>query len=915
MKKKLLKITAFVLLLFLGILVVAPFFLEAKIGDLIKTNVNNSIHGSLDFKEADLSLIRSFPNAELTLNHVILLSEKGIFKGDTLFKSKSISLKMGLMELFNGGGSTIGITNLTLDRAVLSLKTERNAETNFDIVKKEESHAPRQNTGGMTFSLETYELLDSEVNYQDYSSGLFFQLSELNHGGAGDLSLDKSELSTKSTALISFTASNVHYLNKTKLQLEAILGIDLKTNTYSILENTGYLNKLPLNFNGFVKNLDKGQQVSLKFSTPTSDFDNFLAIFPERYLQDIEEVKTTGKFSLKGEVDGIFDENHIPSFILQMSAKDASLHYPNLPNSISDINLKLEIKNQSGLTEETSIDLEKASFAIDQDRFELTANLTDLLGNTRVLGQLLCNVDLENISKAYPLPDGQDLKGILNANIAASFDMASLKKEEYENTALDGFIKVKDLKYKSTYFNKSLTVSKALMNLSSSKVSLNSMKGGLGNTDFTVDGTIYNFLGYMFNEEEVKGSFKLSSDTFDIGDFVTKSDAKAAEAKKKSAEPMTSLTEERIQVPAFLNCIVEAEANKLIYDNLILKNVSGKLKIADEKVELLDVQSNLYEGVVKLNGFANTKGDASVFSMKLHMKNLNLEDSFKKMEFFRVLAPMAKALEGKLNSEIEVSGALKEDFTPDLGTISGNMLSELYALKINPKDAKILNALNARLSFIEVEEFDLQTLKTVFSFENGRVTVKPFTLNYRDIGMTVEGSHTFDQKLNYKMQMEVPTKYLGREVNSLMSSIGDKELENFRLPVNATVGGTYKELQVDTDLSSSIKELSSRLVEVQKQKLIKKGSEKTGKLLADVLKDKNRGEDSLNSTESKTLELTDALEGVLSNSKKEKDSTSNIGKDDAQPGLSKKAKGLLGNILGAPKEKSNSSDTNKDSTN
>lgn len=915
MKKKLLKITAFVFLFFLGILLAAPFFLEAKIGDLIKTNVNNSIHGSLDFKEADLSLIRNFPNAELKLDHVILLSEKGIFKGDTLFKSNSISLKIGLMGLFNGGGSTIGITNLTLDRAVLSLKTDQNAETNFDIVKKEESNGTEGNTGGMTFSLETYELLDSEVNYQDYSSGLFFQLSELNHSGAGDLSLDKSELSTKSTALISFTSSNVRYLNKTKLQLEAILGIDLTTNTYSILENTGYLNKLPLNFNGFVQNLEKGQQVSLKFSTPTSDFDNFLAVLPERYLQDIEEVKTTGKFSLKGEVDGMLEEDHIPSFILQMSANDASLHYPNLPKSITDINLKLEIKNQSGLAEETIIDLEKASFAIDQDRFELTANLTDILGNTKVLGQLVCNLDLENISKAYPLLDSQDLKGILNANIAASFDMASIRKEEYENTVLDGFIKVKDLKYKATYFSKALTVSNALMNLSSSKVTLKNMNGGLGNTDFTVDGTINNFLGYMFNEEEVEGSFKLSSDTFDIGDFVTNSGAETAVVKKEPAEPRDSLTEERIQLPAFLDCIVEAEANKVIYDNLILKNVSGKLKIADEKVELLDVQSNLYEGVVELNGFANTKGDASVFSMKLNMKSLNLEDSFKEIEFFRVLAPMAKALEGKLNSEIEVSGALKDNFTPDLGTISGNMLSELYALKVNPKDAKILNALNARLKFFEVEEFDLQTLKTILSIENGRVTVQPFTLNYRDIGMTVEGSHTFDQKLNYKIQMEVPTKYLGREVNSLMNSIGDKELENFRLPVNASVSGTYKELQVDTDLSSSTKELSSRLVEVQKQKLIKQGSEKAGKLLADVLKDKNSEEDSLTSTESKTLELTDALEGVLSNAKKEKDSTSNNSKDDAQHSLSKKAKGLLGNILGAPKEKSNSSDTNNDSTN
>ena len=68
MKKKVVKIAAGIILLLVGILIAAPFLLEGKIGQIIKTKVNNSINGSFDFAEADLSLFRSFPNAELRDN-------------------------------------------------------------------------------------------------------------------------------------------------------------------------------------------------------------------------------------------------------------------------------------------------------------------------------------------------------------------------------------------------------------------------------------------------------------------------------------------------------------------------------------------------------------------------------------------------------------------------------------------------------------------------------------------------------------------------------------------------------------------------------------------------------------------------------------------------------------------------------
>ncbi|MGB5270517.1 MAG: hypothetical protein WBN52_08430, partial [Eudoraea sp.] len=82
MKNKILKITGLLLLLVLGVLIAVPFFLEAKIGDLIKNNVNKNINATLDFSEVNLSLLRSFPKAELRIQDLYLLT-KDPFEGDT----------------------------------------------------------------------------------------------------------------------------------------------------------------------------------------------------------------------------------------------------------------------------------------------------------------------------------------------------------------------------------------------------------------------------------------------------------------------------------------------------------------------------------------------------------------------------------------------------------------------------------------------------------------------------------------------------------------------------------------------------------------------------------------------------------------------------------------------------------------
>jgi hypothetical protein len=227
-------------------------------------------------------------------------------------------------------------------------------------------------------------------------------------------------------------------------------------------------------------------------------------------------------------------------------------------------------------------------------------------------------------------------------------------------------------------------------------------------------------------------------------------------------------------------------------------------------------------------------------------------------------------LRGKLDTGIELSGNLTNDFVPDLLTLSGNVLANIMAKEINEEEAPLLSALNAKLDFIDLNELNLDGLKTKLSFENGLVSVKPFTIKYKDIAINVDGGHTFDKKLNYKATMEVPAKYLGAQVNNLIAKIDEQELQSLTIPVVASIGGNYSNPQVNTDLTSGIKSLTSKLVEIQKQKLINQGKDKAKDLIGGLLSE--RGKDSLGQKDSTKVGVKEVLGGVLSGNQKKKDS-------------------------------------------
>jgi hypothetical protein len=356
-------------------------------------------------------------------------------------------------------------------------------------------------------------------------------------------------------------------------------------------------------------------------------------------------------------------------------------------------------------------------------------------------------------------------------------------------------------------------------------------------------------------------------------------------------------------VPGNLDFTIVAQVDKVHYDKLDMNNVSGTLLLKDETVTMQQIKANALQGTMEVNGSYSTKNTPLTpdITMAYNVQNVDVKESFTAFNTVQKLMPVAQFLSGKITSQLSMKGKLGKDMMPVLSSLTGDgnlLLIEGALAKFAP-----VENLASTLNVSALKNISLRDIKTYFSFENGRVVVKPFNIKAGGFNMLVGGSHGFDQSLDYVMQMTLPRSIIGKQgdalVNSLVSKATDKGIPvnvSDSIHLNVLMGGNIMKPTYKTDLQETAAGTVNDLKN-QAATLVKNKVDSTKAALKDtfnVVKQK--------AVESVKDELTKQLTG-------KKDSTGtkapiqNAGKQAEQA-----VKNTLGNMF---KKKTNTTDSTK----
>ncbi|MDZ7878209.1 MAG: AsmA-like C-terminal region-containing protein [Saprospiraceae bacterium] len=283
---------------------------------------------------------------------------------------------------------------------------------------------------------------------------------------------------------------------------------------------------------------------------------------------------------------------------------------------------------------------------------------------------------------------------------------------------------------------------------------LDNFKTQIGNSDIAGNGTLTGVFDWLFDDKMLGGTVNLTSNMMDLNQFMT-------ETPKPSTEvAAVNVATEPFRVPENIDVEVNAKMGRVLYTNMDMRNVAGKLEVKNQAVTFDNVSANTLGGNVNLKGGYDAKDIAKpLFKMAMDMKSMDFQQSFNTFNTFQKFAPIGQYLKGKFNTTLNMEGELGKDMSPNLNTL--NLSGFLQTLVGALSGIKPLEEIGNRLNISELKNLDIKDTKNWIEIKNGSFSIREFDkVISKDINLKMGGTHSLTNDMNYTVKARVPRKRL-----------------------------------------------------------------------------------------------------------------------------------------------------------
>ncbi len=787
-KKKILGISGVVLAVLLLTIILIPIVFKGKIVAKVKEMANETLLAKLDFKEAEVSLFSSFPQLEVRLKD---LSITGIneFNGKQLLQIETLSTSVSLSSLWKSTGITV--SEINLKNPQFNFLVSPTGKANWDITKSSDPKSSVAGKKAMEIDLSKIQLINTALTYQDEGSKMTVGFKGGNFNLSGYLKGNDSKLNFSGlTDSITFQYNGKQLISGMKVSGEGVLQANFDQMNFHFLDNKFMINQLPLELQGSFVMGEKEDQYDLTFSSKGSSLNELIGFLPPAQQLKLKAYEKGGILSFNGLVKGSYSDTTFPALSADLKLIDGRLKYPSMPNEISKIQIAAGLSKPQGTMDSLKISVSRIEALVAGRQVIANLNVSTPVSNPILAGEVIGELDFSSLKQTIPI-DSMEIAGLLTANIHFNGPFSAIDKGEYDQFQTKGSLNVRDFSYRSPAFPERLGVATAGFVFNSKEVTISSMKGKLGQSDFTVDGTFSNYWAYLLKNGIILGNIKVKSDLLDVTQLMNGG----------TAQPTDTLNREPYVLPERIDLTVLADVDRMLYSRMEIRGTTGKLIIKDQKLNLDQLSMNLLKGRMVLSGVYSAKElTPADFNFKIDIKDFDLPTAYQSVGLVRHILPIAGNSKGIFQTGLSLSGKLGKDYAPYFETLNGNGL-------ISIKNLELVGA----GMFTEIGKFfrkDLFTNVKVNDFAsnimltNGALAISPFTTRVANQEVSVSGSQSLALDLNYQFDFKVNKNDLGADVTKLIGMVpGTENIDKY--PIKINVVGNFKKPDVQVDISEA----------------------------------------------------------------------------------------------------------------
>ena len=834
--KKILKITGISLGSLVGfifiLLLVIPFFLKEKAGEIVKLVANEYVSAKVDFSDLDISLIRHFPSASIAIDD-LNVTGSAPFENITLVGAKRIEIVVNLMSLFSEDGYEV--KHIILDTPNVNAIVNSNGIANWDIMKEsgeieetEESEdineevseevnvEIEETTESAPFKLQLkkFSIENANIAYIDSASNMSFGITDLNLSLAGNMEDLRTDLVLKTTIdKLNATMDGVSYLKEATFDADIKIDADLENSKFILKENVIALNAIKLAVDGWAAlPADDIIEMDLNLNSSTIKFKDILSMIPAIYQNSFEDLTATGDLKLGAHIKGVMAGDYLPEFDVTLAVNNGKMAYEGLPKTIDNITLNVNATHPQG-----DLDLTKANaslgFSIANNPFSLSAKVSTPISDLNFDAGAKGVLNLGMVKEVYPLGDSIDINGTFDADLNFKGKLSDIEKERYENITGEGFLNITDMLYNQPGLPE-VMINKFAVSVSTKALAIKDMNIKIGKSDVSANGSVSNYIAYLLRDETLTGTLNVSSTMLDLNELMgdsseaitTEATAPAETTTENSSETIAEAVEtesEAFEIPKNLNLTLKSSFDKVLFQKIVINNLKGTISVKDGIAKMNSLKFNAFGGSVAASGDFNTAKDKNhpTVNFNLDLVKADFKTTFEQLDMIKEIVPLFEKTGGNYSADIKLKATLDKDFNPDMNSLTAT--GSIKSNEITVSNIEAFNLIANNLKTDALRDINAVNIKVPFEVKNGKVYTSPFDLKIKDTNINLGGITGLDQTINYDITVTLPE---GGKVSQYVGKIP------------GTITGTFSKPVVKLDLTSMAKEAAKNVIVAEIEK-------------------------------------------------------------------------------------------------
>ncbi len=696
--------------------------------------LNAQLDAKITINDIDITLFKQFPKVSLDM-HLVRITDPNQPK-QYLLQAEHVYIGFNIYDILR---KQYNIKLIAIDSAQLNLYTDLAGKSNFNILKQDTT-----TTSSQSFLLSLKEVKLNQVNlvYLNRANKQHHDLRLQNIILSGDFSSIGESINCKGLVYArKIKADRFQFAKNKLLTLDIALAINNQTETYTFTRGFIDVDMLQLNLEGSIVNKPKATLFDVKVGARKLDIQSMLSLLPGSVSLP-SDLESEGELYFNGLIKGEVSEKKSPQISFTFGVKNGKLQKGD-GLSLNNISFSGEFSNGPKQNAQQSfVKLNDLKFTLNKDDVMGSLTITDFT-NPRLTTNLKGSLNASDLVAFIKSNQIKQAHG--NVKFDVNFDglLANVSTANWLQNKANGSV---DVNLTNLVFGENgnkIDVFNALFTVNGRDIDINKLETKINQSDVKITGALKNLIPYLLiKNEKLNAQITYQSNQLDINNFAVFS------------SPSKDTLQAGFALPDNITIEANVSANKLMYNLFTAQDVKAKLFWREKIISVEDFSAQTMEGSIQLDGqIENAPDGRFLITASSNLKGINITRLFKECNDFGQKEITQKHLKGKLSGEVNFVGVWSNNFTCDL-----NKLYVLSKIKVNNGELVNYEPLNALGKYIDVNELrnlKFADLDNTIEIKNKTIFIPQFDIKNNALNITLSGSHTFGNVVDYKMKIKL----------------------------------------------------------------------------------------------------------------------------------------------------------------